>query len=280
MFANRSSDVNTSASTSHFSATATLSAQRSRSGWAGNLSTRCCPTRSKRPSRRSKEHQRHGRLRSRRVDDPVQLLRQYAEARNKEKPWKLSVLEAFKRRRLGTRDNEGKLPVFALWRKQARVWATDSLAMSYGMYSIPIRMFELWSRACADASFHASTSQYLCWHRYFSCIPPTFLPFLAMHKMLPLPHLTTLPKSAPRSFTSGTLPSFIDPKQPPVKKQPFAAVRAQKAVSSLSLVLPEELAALVEQEVNARRWRYAKVIMKLGDLLEGDLFTEGVKKGK
>lgn len=97
--------------------------------------------------------------------------------------------------------------------------------------------------------------------------------------MLPLPHLTNLPKLSPRSFTVGTLPSFIDSAQPPVKRQPFAAIRTQKAVSSLSLVLPKELAVLVEQELASRERKYAKVIMKLENLLEGDLWTEGVKKG-
>lgn len=98
--------------------------------------------------------------------------------------------------------------------------------------------------------------------------------------MLPLPLLQQLPKHPPRSFTVGTFPNHVDPKQPPAKKQPFAALKAQRWVSNLDVILPKELADVVAQELMAKTSRYAKVIMKVGDLLEGDFFTEAVKKGE
>lgn len=98
--------------------------------------------------------------------------------------------------------------------------------------------------------------------------------------MLPLPHLKQLPKHEPRSFTSGVLPTYIDAKQPPLKRQPFAAVRAQRWVSDLELALPEELAAHVTDPLKTLSFRYAKVIMKVGDILEGEFFTNAVKKGE
>lgn len=98
--------------------------------------------------------------------------------------------------------------------------------------------------------------------------------------MLPLSHLKHLPKHTPRSFTSGTLPAFVDPEQPPIKRQPFAALWAQRWVSELELILPEELAEVVSQALFGYTARYAKVIVKVGDLLQGDFFTNGVKKGE
>ena len=98
--------------------------------------------------------------------------------------------------------------------------------------------------------------------------------------MLPLPHLKQLSKHPPRSITSGLLPSYVDPEQPPMKKQPFAALRAQRWISDLELGLPEELAAHVTDALKAHTFRHAKVIMKVGDTLEGDFFTNAVKKGE
>lgn len=98
--------------------------------------------------------------------------------------------------------------------------------------------------------------------------------------MLPIPLLQQLPKHLPRSFTVGTFPDHVDLKQPPTKKQPFAALKAQQWVSSLDLILPKELADVVAQELMEKTSRYAKVMMKVGDLMEGEFFTEAVKKGE
>lgn len=97
--------------------------------------------------------------------------------------------------------------------------------------------------------------------------------------MLPLPHLREASRPAARSCTTGTLPAYVDPAQPPTKKQPFAALRAQKWISSLEVMLPREIAGIVRQDLASRFLRYAKVMLKLHDLLDGDLFTEGIKRG-
>lgn len=98
--------------------------------------------------------------------------------------------------------------------------------------------------------------------------------------MLSLPHLRHAQKPPPRAFTTGTLPPFVDPKQPPTKRQPFAALTTQKWVSTLDMLLPSDIAKGILEEVGGKTVRYAKVIMNLGDLLEGPLFTEGVKSGQ
>lgn len=97
--------------------------------------------------------------------------------------------------------------------------------------------------------------------------------------MLPLP-ATRPPKPPARTCTPCILPTHIDPRQPPTRRQPFAALAAQKWCSGLDIVLPAELAQVVVAEAAAREARYAKVIMKVGDLLVGGFFTEAVKRGR
>lgn len=48
------------------------------------------------------------------------------------------------------------------------------------------------------------------------------------------------------------------------------------------MILPEDLYELIWRKVEEemRPLKYARVIMKLEDLLEGEFFTEYVKKGK
>jgi ribonuclease P/MRP protein subunit RPP40 len=51
----------------------------------------------------------------------------------------------------------------------------------------------------------------------------------------------------------------------------------------LDLILPEELYELVRAHLDEQdgvvRGVYARVFMKLGEILEGDFFTEYIKKG-
>lgn len=87
-------------------------------------------------------------------------------------------------------------------------------------------------------------------------------------------------------FTSlGTLPSYVDRCQPPTKKQPWRAINEVGFVRSVEIVLPDELYeaiwAKVEEGLKAvKAVKYAKVIMKLQDLLEGEFFNGYIKKGK
>ena len=79
----------------------------------------------------------------------------------------------------------------------------------------------------------------------------------------------------------GLLPPYIDPKQPPTKKQPWRAINDAPFMSGVSMVMPAELYATVwdKVETSLKEFQYAKVILKLEHLLQGDFFTEYIKRG-
>ncbi|KAL2430812.1 hypothetical protein ABEF95_013579 [Exophiala dermatitidis] len=113
--------------------------------------------------------------------------------------------------------------------------------------------------------------------------------------------LETLQSGAPSPkihFTTGSLPSYVsaDPAQAPTKKSPWKQVRDVGFVGSVTVVVPGEMyrgifrdesgegegempATGTEIGVPKLRLRYAKVIMKLEDVVSGDFFTEYVKRG-
>lgn len=82
--------------------------------------------------------------------------------------------------------------------------------------------------------------------------------------------------------TLGALPSYIDRKQPPTKKQPWRAISEIGFVRSVEMILPDELYDMIWEKVeeDLKPVKYAKVFMKLQDVLDGDFFTEYIKKGK
>ncbi|EHY56108.1 hypothetical protein ABEF92_004807 [Exophiala dermatitidis] len=89
-------------------------------------------------------------------------------------------------------------------------------------------------------------------------------------------------------FSTGSLPSYVsaDPAQAPTKKAPWKQVRDVGFVRSVTVVVPGEMYRAIfprdesgEIGVSKLRLRYAKVIMKLEDVLSGDFFTEYVKRG-
>src|ERR1700755_1074576 len=101
-------------------------------------------------------------------------------------------------------------------------------------------------------------------------MPPSFFP--------PPP-----PNPAPKlNVSTGTLPPYISPSQPPTKKSPFRQIQSVPFVRSATLILPEELHQLIvtklENEPSLLNPRYAKVICPLGDLLEGKFFNDCVKR--
>jgi ribonuclease P/MRP protein subunit RPP40 len=51
-------------------------------------------------------------------------------------------------------------------------------------------------------------------------------------------------------------------------------------VQTTRVVLPDELYQIIGQNVVGPQTEYAKVVMKLEDLLEGDFFTEYIKRGR
>ena len=104
--------------------------------------------------------------------------------------------------------------------------------------------------------------------------------------MLPLLKSDRRPQKC--QITSSTLPAFIDPLQPPQKSAPFNALWALKWCHTIDILLPAELRDVIKQtetrqlelaRLMKQNNRYAKVIMKLGQVLEGDFFNEYVKKG-
>jgi ribonuclease P/MRP protein subunit RPP40 len=79
----------------------------------------------------------------------------------------------------------------------------------------------------------------------------------------------------------GQLPAYIDPKQPPTKKSPWRTINDAPFLKSISLILPEELYDVIWDKIEdeMKKASYAKVILKLQELLDGKFFTEYIKKG-
>ncbi|KAF1956239.1 hypothetical protein CC80DRAFT_413497 [Byssothecium circinans] len=84
-------------------------------------------------------------------------------------------------------------------------------------------------------------------------------------------------------FSHSVLPGYIDPQNVSTKKKPFSTFNAQLFSHTLDLILPEEIYELVraqlEREDGVARGVYARVFLKLSEILEGDFFEEYVKKG-
>ncbi len=82
--------------------------------------------------------------------------------------------------------------------------------------------------------------------------------------------------------TTGMLPSYIDRSQPPTKKLPWRAINDVGFVKCVEMVLPEELYDIIwtKVEQDLKPVQYARVIMRLEDVLDGAFFTEYIKKGR
>ncbi|ESZ97010.1 ribonuclease P 40kDa subunit [Sclerotinia borealis F-4128] len=83
--------------------------------------------------------------------------------------------------------------------------------------------------------------------------------------------------------THGTM-GHLDPKQPPVKRKPFVNILGHKFINKVEMILPKELYEIMENEMNgvlaeSRNPVYRRVVLPLSALLEGEFFTEYVKKG-
>ncbi|RYP69117.1 hypothetical protein DL771_006271 [Monosporascus sp. 5C6A] len=73
-----------------------------------------------------------------------------------------------------------------------------------------------------------------------------------------------------------------DPKQLPVQGKPWSALLAQDFVHEVDLILPQGLVHVVKDKIACESRAtptYSRVIMKLGQILEGDFFTEYIKIG-
>ncbi|KAI2617686.1 ribonuclease P 40kDa subunit [Hypomontagnella submonticulosa] len=85
-----------------------------------------------------------------------------------------------------------------------------------------------------------------------------------------------------KCFVTYGVMGHPNPEQIPTKGKPWSALLAQDFVHKVDLILPEELAQLVKDNITGDPSRapiFYKVIMRLGQVLEGDFFTEYIKIG-
>ncbi|KAH9988644.1 ribonuclease P 40kDa subunit [Xylariaceae sp. FL0662B] len=85
-----------------------------------------------------------------------------------------------------------------------------------------------------------------------------------------------------KCFVTYGIMGHPDPRQIPSKGKPWSALLGQDFVHKVDLVLPEELLELVKNKVVGEPGRlpvYYRVTMSLGQVLEGDFFTEYIKIG-
>ncbi|OQV04322.1 hypothetical protein CLAIMM_09225 isoform 4 [Cladophialophora immunda] len=90
------------------------------------------------------------------------------------------------------------------------------------------------------------------------------------------------PSSASKiNVASGQLPSYVTASQAPTKKPPWRTIRQHEYDKYVAVILPDGLYHLIWEKVNASIGpvKYAKVIMKLEDVLNGEFFTVYVKTG-
>ncbi|KAK5123089.1 hypothetical protein LTR85_003286 [Meristemomyces frigidus] len=82
-------------------------------------------------------------------------------------------------------------------------------------------------------------------------------------------------------FTQATLPGFVDHRQPPTKKKPFSTALSQNFNHTLDVVLPEDAASRFRQVLagGIGTLQYARVHMKLSEIVEGDFFAQYIKSG-
>jgi ribonuclease P/MRP protein subunit RPP40 len=79
----------------------------------------------------------------------------------------------------------------------------------------------------------------------------------------------------------GLLPPYIDAGQPPTKRSPWCQIQKISFIHTLTMLMPDEMYEIIWNALDAevKKIKYAKVIMKLQEVLEGDFFTEYIKKG-
>ncbi|KAI1401305.1 ribonuclease P 40kDa subunit [Hypoxylon fuscum] len=85
-----------------------------------------------------------------------------------------------------------------------------------------------------------------------------------------------------KCFVTYGVMGHPDPRQLPSKGKPWSALLAQDFVHKVDLILPEEVTELVKDRIIGKLGRtpvFHKVIMTLGQVLEGDFFTEYIKIG-
>ncbi|KAI1376999.1 ribonuclease P 40kDa subunit [Hypoxylon crocopeplum] len=85
-----------------------------------------------------------------------------------------------------------------------------------------------------------------------------------------------------KCFVTYGVMGHPDPKQIPSKGKPWSVLLAQDFVHNIDLILPEEVLQFVKDKIISNPGQvpvYSRVIMTLGQILEGDFFTEYIKIG-
>ena len=82
--------------------------------------------------------------------------------------------------------------------------------------------------------------------------------------------------------TLGPLPASLDPKHLSKKKRPWHTINEVSFAKKVEMIMPEEMYEVLWDKVeeDLSKMRYASVILKLQEVLEGDFLSEYVKKGK
>ncbi len=82
-------------------------------------------------------------------------------------------------------------------------------------------------------------------------------------------------------ISAGQLPGYVAASHAPTKRAPWRTIHEVTYVNSVTVMLPVDLHRVIWNgvEKDVPRPKYAKVIMKLEDLLRGDFFTKYIKKG-
>ncbi|KAM0268662.1 hypothetical protein ACHAPA_004906 [Fusarium lateritium] len=86
---------------------------------------------------------------------------------------------------------------------------------------------------------------------------------------------------SPKCFvTYGTM-GHVDTNQAPRKGKPWSSVMSLDFVHKVDLILPTEAYDAVNEHIanTQKPPRYSKVVISLGDIVQGDFFTEYIKKG-
>lgn len=97
-------------------------------------------------------------------------------------------------------------------------------------------------------------------------------------------------------FTHSVLPAFVDHDQPSRKKKPFSTIHEHAFTNTASLPLSSVILPLTLNQIDIvvphtahktlleglkvqGKLQYAKVYMKLSDVVEGDFFNDYIKTG-
>jgi len=99
-----------------------------------------------------------------------------------------------------------------------------------------------------------------------------------------MPSLFQTLSSPPPKFniTSGPLPSYVSSSHAPSRKSPWRVIHDAGFIHSATVVIPDELYKLIWDRIQPETIKatYAKVIIKLEDVLDGDFFTQYIKRGE